>query len=135
MIDRKEIQILVDLIFLKLDPLNSFMEASIIFLNKTKMAENNLKYLNHEGATDVISFRYDVSKKPKQYVAELLVCPEVAWEASKKYNRTPSEELYIYIIHGFLHCFGYNDTVLNEKRVMFRKQNLILKSFLNQTDK
>ena len=92
---------------------------SIVLVNEKRMAEINLEHLNHDGATDVITFDYSEDNLPN---SEIILCPAVAHEHAKHHNVSLGHELARYIIHGILHTRGYNDITKKDRSVMKRKE-------------
>jgi len=85
---------------------------SIIATSPGTMAEMNRQFLDHKGATDVLTFDLRDEAFPAEdddTVAEIYVCPEVAFEFSRKFGTTPSYELVLYMVHGMLHLAGEDD--------------------------
>ena len=96
---------------------------SVAFLNPKCMAEINMKHLEHEGPTDVITFDYSSETILE---GELLICPSVAEKHSVQHNVSLGNELARYYIHGILHLLGYNDKTPSDKKKMKQKETLIL---------
>ncbi|MBQ7178691.1 MAG: rRNA maturation RNase YbeY [Victivallales bacterium] len=84
---------------------------NVVVTTKATMQAMNWDFLRHEGATDVLTF--DLREQDQQFeddaAAEVYVCPEVAFEYSKKFGTTPSYELVLYMVHGMLHLAGEDD--------------------------
>jgi probable rRNA maturation factor len=108
-----------------------------IFLVKpTKIAEINEKFLQHEGHTDVISFNYSefgdaieelMEGRKEQLYGEIYVCPQVAFEQSKKFKAPVNEEFLRYVIHGILHIKGYDDLNPQDRKKMRNQENKAIK--------
>jgi|TARA_B100000959_G_scaffold282097_1_gene347747 rRNA maturation RNase YbeY len=98
-------------------------DLSIIFVNETRMAKINLEHLQHEGATDIITFDYTT---PTMLHGELIICPAVSSEHATHYQVTLGHEIARNIIHGVLHLLGYNDTQTTARKIMKRKENRLL---------
>ena len=85
---------------------------NIIVISSSTMAEMNSQFLDHKGSTDVLTFdlrEQDFPAEDGDTVAEIYVCPEVAFEYSRKFGTTPSYELVLYMVHGMLHLAGEDD--------------------------
>lgn len=67
--------------------------------------------------TDCITFPLDDS-----HLGELFVCPRAAVEYARKHKLPPYEELTLYLVHGILHCIGYDDLTPNQRRAMRKKE-------------
>ena len=87
---------------------------NIIFINNKTMKQINRQYLNHNYATDVISFC--IEENPIE--CEIYVSAEIARTNAIEYKTTWTEELMRYVIHGILHIVGHNDFSFFEKEKM-----------------
>ena len=66
----------------------------------------NKKYLNHKTHTDIITFNYTSDYKLE---AEFFVSYWAIKKSAKEHGQTTENETLRAIIHGALHCMGYND--------------------------
>ena len=66
----------------------------------------NKKYLNHKTHTDIITFDYTSDNKLE---AEFFVSFWAINKSAEAYSQTVENELLRVIVHGVLHCMGYND--------------------------
>ena len=108
-------------------------DISIQFLSPGRMAEINQKYLEHEGATDVITF--DLCDDPAICMTgEILICPEVAANQSKEFGTTWQEETVRYVIHGLLHLKGFDDLEPEKRRIMKQHENRWMKKVQEKFD-
>ncbi len=83
-------------------------EVSIALVNDATIAEINLRHLNHEGPTDVISFL--LSEHGDGVLSgELVVSAEMAVEMARRDGIDARTELTLYVIHGLLHLCGHDD--------------------------
>jgi len=81
--------------------------VTIACMTDPAIASLNQRFLRHEGPTDVISFPYHQSKNDLQ--GELAISADRACHAAADRNRSPADELLLYIIHGILHLCGHDD--------------------------
>ncbi len=91
-------------------------DLSVVFLNKISMKDLHEQYLRDDMLTDVITFDGDSSMS---FAGEICVSPDYAIVSSQEHNVTFSEELSLYLVHGYLHLYGLND-LLQEDIVMMR---------------
>ncbi len=100
-------------------------EADIAVVAADEMAGLNRRYLQHAGATDVLSF--DLSQGPTPGLcAQLIVCGDVAVAQGPLHGQRPQHELMLYVIHGLLHLMGYEDkTVRGAVRQRARQEELL----------
>lgn len=98
-------------------------ELSIQFLASSRMAHINHQFLQHEGATDVITFDLSSEGTQGMLLGEILICPEIAYHYSLTYHTHWFEECMRYLIHGMLHLVGYDDHEPDDRRVMKTQEN------------
>ena len=95
-----------------------------IFCSDDYLQKLNIKFLNHQDLTDVISFDYSEKTKIK---GDVFISAERVRENAKTYGVKFKEELSRVIIHGILHLAGYNDKKPEEKKIMRKLENQFLK--------
>ena len=66
-------------------------------------------HLNHDYATDIITFDYC---RQKQILGEVYVCCDVVLENAKQLSLNVEDELRRVVVHGLLHLLGYKDCVI-----------------------
>ena len=98
----------------------------IAFLGINPMAKANQQFLNHTGATDVITFAYQVEGED-QLSGELLICPAVAVDQAQEFDTSPASELVRYIVHGVLHLRGFDDLDPALRRIMKKEENRLVR--------
>lgn len=92
-------------------------EISIAVVDDVKMHELNLRYLNHDYATDVLSFRFD-EEGDAQLEGEIIVSVDTAEREALEYGWKCEDELLLYVIHGALHLVGYDDQEVRDRKAM-----------------
>jgi len=92
-------------------------DVSIAVVDDVKMHELNLKYLQHDYATDVLSFRLD-EEDEGPLEGEIIVSIDTAEREAKEYGWKREDELLLYVIHGVLHLVGYDDQEIDERKAM-----------------
>ncbi len=101
-------------------------EISYIFCNDDYMLDINMKYLDHDTYTDIISFDYSVGNILQ---GDIYISTERVEENSREFNVSFEEELRRVIIHGVLHLCGYKDKSEEESTFMRGKEEEKLKLF------
>lgn len=79
-------------------------EISVTFVDDAAIASLNQRWLDREGATDVISF--GLGSAP--LVADVYVSAESARRNAARFGVGPREELLRLVVHGVLHAAGYD---------------------------
>jgi probable rRNA maturation factor len=86
----------------------------------------NKKYLGHKGSTDVISFDLSDEKGPR--VFDITVNAQCAARQACKRGHSGESELALYVIHGLLHCLGYDDLKAKDAAAMHAREDEILEA-------
>ena len=96
------------------------LDLSVTFLTDEALAELHGQFLDDPTATDVITF----PAKPGFGVAgEICVSVDAA---RRQPGRVFSDELTLYVVHGWLHLAGYDDLEPAKKRRMRRAEQTAL---------
>lgn len=103
-------------------------ELELVFLDDRSIRRFNKRYKLEDRSTDVLSFRIDRREfGQKIFLGEIMISLDTALRNSKTFAASFKDEVTLYIIHGVLHLFGYDDENAKDRRKMVKKQNLILK--------
>ena len=98
-------------------------EISYIFCDDDYLLEKNIKYLNHNTLTDIISFDYTMGNL---IAGDVFISIERVLENAKDFNVVFEDELHRVMIHGILHFCGYHDKSNEEKKLMRSKEDYYL---------
>jgi len=101
-------------------------EIVFAFFNDKDLKSLNIKYLDHDYYTDVISFN---DSKGTVLNGNIAVSVERVLENSKKFKTSFEDELLRVMVHGLLHFMGFNDSSMTETQQMRDKEDDNLKSF------
>lgn len=101
-------------------------EINYIFCDDAYLLKLNIKFLNHNTLTDIISFDYNVGK---EIHGDIFISVDRVKENASKYNVPFQEELNRVIVHGVLHFCGYNDKSIDESKLMRDKENYYIEQF------
>lgn len=96
---------------------------NIIMCSDNYLHEINLKYLNHDTYTDIITFNYTENNTIS---GDLFISIDRVTENARQYSKNSTDELHRVIIHGILHLCNYNDKTASEKQRMTEKENIYL---------
>lgn len=76
----------------------------------------NREHLDHDYATDVLSFVFDASDEHVE--GEVIVSVDTAAAQAEQYGWSSADELLLYVIHGTLHLVGYDDKCDDARQAM-----------------
>jgi probable rRNA maturation factor len=83
-------------------------EISLAFVDDATIHRLNMRYLQHDEPTDVLSFPLS-EPGARKLVGELVVGVEVAVAQAGERGHDVQAELALYVIHGLLHLCGHDD--------------------------
>lgn len=105
-------------------------ELSIAFLNDATLAHLHAEFLNDPTPTDVITFPGD----PEEALAgEILVSAERAAAEAPRQGLAFSEELTLYLVHGWLHLAGLDDREADARQAMRQAEQSLLAYLATQS--
>ena len=82
-------------------------QVSIAVLDNDMIHELNRDFLDHDFATDVLSFVLE--RENGMLEGEIAVSVEMAAEQADHYGWPTAHELLLYVVHGALHLVGLDD--------------------------
>lgn len=98
-------------------------DINVIFCSDNYILDVNMKYLQHDYFTDIITFDYcqgDVLS------GDLFISVDSVRENAVEYGAEFDEEIHRVIVHGLLHLIGYDDHTPDEQKTMREKENYYL---------
>ena len=98
-------------------------DINIIFCSDNYILDVNMKYLQHDYFTDIITFDYcekDVLS------GDLFISVDSVRENALFYGTEFEDELNRVMVHGLLHLVGYDDHTDDEVKTMRSKENYYL---------
>ena len=101
-------------------------DIHIALMGDQALLELNQKHLDHNDYTDVITFDYSTAKEVN---CDIAVSTDRVSENATYEGVSVENELARVLIHGILHCVGYSDNTPNEKQIMRKKEDEMLKRF------
>ena len=101
-------------------------DIHIALMGDDDLLELNQKHLGHNYYTDVITFDYSNAKAIN---CDIAVSTDRVSENATYEGVSVENELARVLIHGILHCVGYSDKTPNEKQIMRKKEDEMLKRF------
>jgi len=96
------------------------------FVSQEELLEMNQKYLNHTTHTDIISFNYSSKESLR---AEFFISLWAVERSAEEESQSIENECLRVIVHGILHCLGFNDASLQEKAKMRTLENNFIDMF------
>lgn len=82
-------------------------EFRVAVVNDDRMAELHGRHKGEATTTDVLTF--DLSDEEGVLDTDIVVCADEARRQSHARGHGLAEELALYVVHGILHCSGYDD--------------------------
>lgn len=98
-------------------------DINVIFCSDNYILDVNMKYLQHDYFTDIITFDYC---EGKVLSGDLFISVDSVLENSIEFGTDFEEELHRVIVHGVLHLIGYDDHTDEDKKVMRQKEDYYL---------
>lgn len=71
-------------------------------------------------------FPLDVDENGNLFIGSIAVCVERAREQAEEYGHSMEREVHYLIVHGVMHCLGYDHMTDEEKAEMREKEELVL---------
>lgn len=104
-------------------------EVRVRVVGDQEMAAAHLEYAEVEGTTDVLTF--DMSEPgadgaPVDLDVDVLACLDEAERQASGRGHPARCELLLYVIHGMLHCLGFDDHVDDEFARMHAEEDRVL---------
>lgn len=98
-------------------------DINIIFCSDNYILDVNMKYLQHDYFTDIITFDYC---EGNVLSGDLFISVDSVRENSVFFKTEFTDELNRVIVHGLLHLIGYDDHTPEDQKVMREKENYYL---------
>lgn len=95
-----------------------FDELNLYFVSKEEIGEIHGEFFDDPSPTDCITFPIDGPEESYRVLGDIFICPEVALEYAAKKGLDPFEECALYVVHGLLHLFGYDDIKESDRKIM-----------------
>ncbi len=107
------------------------IESAVInieLMDNSQIRELNVRFLDRDKSTDVISFDLSDKNEDKREF-DLAINAEMAVNQAKLRGHCAKAELSLYITHGLLHHLGFNDDTSANAKKMHKTEDEILKQF------
>jgi rRNA maturation RNase YbeY len=104
----------------------NYGEISIIFCDDACLHGMNVKFLDHDTLTDVITFDYN---EGNQISGDIFISIERVKENAVLFSKSFTDELNRVMLHGVLHLCGYKDKTKRDVAIMRQKEEEYLALF------
>jgi rRNA maturation RNase YbeY len=101
-------------------------DINYIFCNDDYLHEINVKYLNHDTLTDIISFDYT---EGRIISGDIFLSVERVKDNALDFDVSFNLELLRVMVHGVLHYCGYEDKSEEDEKLMRVKENEKIRMF------
>ena len=101
-------------------------DITYIFCYDDYLLEKNIRFLNHNTLTDVITFDYC---EGNSVGGDIFISIERVKENSEVFKVDFLTELNRVMVHGLLHLLGYKDKTERESNLMRKKENYYLSKY------
>lgn len=113
---------------------------SVAFLGDEEICKMHEEFLGDPSKTDVITFPGDeIFEKPRSregaakaqsdseaFAGEICICVGQALRMAKELNVPATDELLLYLVHGWLHLAGLDDIAESDRREMRSAEAFVL---------
>ena len=99
-------------------------DISIIFCSDNYILDVNMRYLQHDYFTDIITFDYC---EGNTLSGDLFISIDSVRENAIEYGVEFDDELHRVIVHGLLHLIGYDDHTPEDEARIHAKEDYYLK--------
>ena len=116
--------------------------VEVVFVDGEEIRELNREQRGVDAVTDVLSFPsldgirgkalvgadfpYETDEEGNLFLGSVVICRERAAEQAEEYGHSYERELHYLLIHGILHCLGYDHMTESDKAEMREKEELLL---------
>lgn len=94
-------------------------DIKYFFYNDEQLLEVNLKFLNHDTYTDIITFDYGEANLVQ---GEIYISEERIRDNASNMEQPLFDEMLRVVVHGVLHLCGYKDKTAEDAFVMRQKE-------------
>lgn len=118
------------------------LAVEILFVDEAEIQRLNKELRNIDKITDVLSFPaldlargqaikkadypFEIDEEGRLLVGSIAICEKRAKEQAEEYGHSYERELHYLIVHGIMHCLGYDHMEESDKAQMREKEEFIL---------
>ena len=116
--------------------------VEVAFVDGEEIQRLNREMRNIDKVTDVLSFPtldgikgqalygddypYEIDEEGNLVIGSIAICCDRAKEQAEEYGHSYKRELHYLLVHGIMHCLGYDHMTEEEKAEMRKKEEYIL---------
>ncbi|SFL66416.1 rRNA maturation RNase YbeY [Salibacterium qingdaonense] len=110
-------------------------ELSVTVTDNETIQEINSQYRGMDKPTDVISFALNEGEETPlqtdmpELLGDIIISMEKAEEQAEAYGHSLKREIAFLAVHGLLHLLGYTHEEPEQERMMFGRQESILRDY------
>ena len=71
-------------------------------------------------------YPYEIDEEDNLLIGSIVICCDRAREQAEEYGHSYTRELHYLIVHGIMHCLGYDHMTDEDKAEMREKEEFIL---------
>ena len=121
---------------------NCNLAFELSFVDEEEIRRLNREYREIDKVTDVLSFPaldnikgkriskkdfpFELDENKNLVCGSIAICVKRAKEQAEEYGHSYARELHYLLVHGILHCLGYDHIIDEEKAEMRAKEELVL---------
>jgi probable rRNA maturation factor len=106
-------------------------DLNFIVTNDENLRKINIRFLEHDYNTDVITFNYNSGDLIN---GEVYVSIETIRYNADNYNVSLEDEVFRVLIHGVLHLLGYDDKTSEQRKEMREGEDKWLNLYKDNSD-
>jgi len=116
--------------------------VEVIFVDGKEIRRLNREMRDTDKVTDVLSFPsidgvkgqvirgadfpYEIDEEGNLVIGSIAICCERAKEQAEEYGHSYRRELHYLLVHGIMHCLGYDHMTDGDKAEMREKEEYVL---------
>ena len=93
-------------------------EITVRLVDEAESADLNKRYRGKRGATNVLSFTYDLAPGKAGLAGDLVICAPVVQREAAQQNKRPRAHWAHMVVHGILHLRGYDHVHKTDAQIM-----------------
>ena len=118
------------------------LAVELVFVDGEEIRRLNRETRDTDKVTDVLSYPalddikgqalkgaehpYEIDEEGNLLIGSIVVCCDKAKEQAEEYGHSYRRELHYLIVHGIMHCLGYDHITDEERAEMREKEEFIL---------